>query len=145
MKLDNLTPEGMGAIANLYRIIMHGRDLVPMEELDGFFSPDVELDNVKKGVREGMNNSYDWRLGSKWIGHTKLQLDVGVDREISVGVNTNFDPEEREGRKYRQAESRAALFRQQVQGLLEKLEGTEPAELREIMERPQDFVKFLLQ
>ena len=52
----------------------------------------------------------EYRIGSKWDGHSKLYFETDFEDNVVVRFNSNFDPRDRKGREYKAAENAGAEF-----------------------------------
>lgn len=108
MKLESLTEEHLLEIVRLYEERCgNGRSF---KEAMFLQSPWIVLENIKSNKRRGA----EYRIGSRWDGHSKILLLVGTNDEIIVGFNPNFDPRDRMGQEYEEAEKAGRKFEEEV-------------------------------
>jgi len=101
MKLDDLKEEHLVEIIRLY------------EERCGFGrtfrdamyqQPGTVLEHLKEKGEE------EYRIGSKWNGHSKIYFETDFDGNLVVRFNSNFDPRDRHGKEYDAAEKAGEGF-----------------------------------
>jgi len=101
MKLVDLTEQHLIEVIKLY------------EEHCGFKrefrkamyqNPSSVLDHLKKQGRE------EYRIGSKWDGHSKIYFETDFENNVRVRFNSNFDPGDRQGRDFEEAERSGETF-----------------------------------
>ena len=101
MKLDDLKEEHLIEIVRLYeKFCGFGRKF----EEAVYDNPSFILEHLKKYLRE------EYRIGSKWEGHSKIYFEVDSDKGIVVRFNSNFDSQNRKGRDYKDAETAGKKF-----------------------------------
>ena len=74
-------------------------------------SPEIidELGNLLEDVHE--RKFFDgYRVGSRWDAHSKFVPTTDFGGNFYVDVNVNFDPQDRGGERYEQAENAARIF-----------------------------------
>lgn len=65
-------------------------------------------ENILKELRELGRQEY--RIGSRWDGHSKIYFDLDFNGDLTVRFNSNFDPKERKGKEYKEAEKAGQEF-----------------------------------
>ncbi len=111
MKLEDLTQENLMEIVRVYEEICgYGRDFRKAM----YQEPASVLENLR------LEKQGDYRIGSKWDGNSKLFLNVDHNNHVEVSFNSNFDPRERKGKKYDEAEKAGQEFVSRVNNYLRK-------------------------
>lgn len=101
MKLENLTEQHLTEIVRLYeKHCGFGREF-----RDAMYQrPSSVLEHLKKQGRE------EYRIGSRWNGHSKIYFESDFEDKIVVRFNSNFDPRDRKGKQYREAKKSGEAF-----------------------------------
>lgn len=101
MKLDDLKEEHLVEVVRLYELHCGFR----REFREAMFQqPETVLQNLKEQGRE------EYRIGSKWDGHSKIYFETDFEDDVVVRFNSNFDPRDRKGRDYKAAEKAGQEF-----------------------------------
>ncbi|MCK4552642.1 hypothetical protein KAT80_00365 [Candidatus Pacearchaeota archaeon] len=101
MKVENLTEQHLIEIVKLYEEHCgFGRDFRDVM----YQEPSTVLEHLRKQGRE------EYRIGSKWDGHSKIYFDTDFEDNIEVKFNSNFDPIDRQGKKFEEAETSGKIF-----------------------------------
>lgn len=101
MKLKNLKEEHLVEILRLYESKCgFGREF----ERAMYQSPEMVLRCLKKQGTE------EYRIGSKWDGHSKIYFETGFNGDFVVKFNPNLDPRDRNKGKYDAAEKAGVEF-----------------------------------
>jgi len=101
MKLEDLTEQHLVDIIKLYeKYCGFERDFREAMQQ----SPSNVLEHLRKQERE------EYRIGSKWNGHSKIYFETDFKGNIVIKFNSNFDPEDRKGKKFKEAEKLGRLF-----------------------------------
>lgn len=101
MKLDDLTEEHLVEVVRLYELYCgFGRE----------FSEAMyqERSTVLEHLREEHQEEY--RIGSRWGGHSKICFKTDSKGDVVVSFNSNFDPRDRRGQDYRDAKKAGQEF-----------------------------------
>lgn len=69
-----------------------------------FRSPDIILRELKEHKRR------EYRIGSRWEGHTKITIQKSLEGSVEVLFNSNFACRDRKGRIYKAAEKAGQEF-----------------------------------
>ena len=114
MKLDDLTTEHIIEVHRLYE------EHVGSQEIDFerrmYCTPDGFLKELK-GKRRGEN----YRIGSRWTFHSKLEVGVDNEGNISFEFYENFDSRNREGERYDEAVAGGRAFESAVETYLKNI------------------------
>ena len=107
MKLEELTEENLLEILKIYE--RHCGFEREFSEVMYHQDPSTVLSDLRK------NRLGEYRVGSKWEGHSKLFFEINSStRNITVRFNSNFDPRDRKGPKYVEAEKSGRTFEEEV-------------------------------
>ncbi|MGV8171291.1 MAG: hypothetical protein ACP5OA_01185 [Candidatus Woesearchaeota archaeon] len=101
MKLEDLTAKHLIEIVRLYELYC-GRKREFHEAM--YEEPASVLAHLKRNGKE------QYRIGSRWDGHSKLYFETDFDGNISVRFNSHFDPKVRNGRAFMEAEKAGDMF-----------------------------------
>ena len=115
MKLENLTEQHLLDIIRLYE--QHcgfGRGF--RETM--YQIPSAVLESLRENKRE------EYRIGSRWSGHSKIYFEANRAGDITIRFNSNFDPKDRSGQEYNEAEIAGEIF---VQETMKYLDAPQPA------------------
>lgn len=103
MKLSDLKEEHLIRIIELYeKYCGFGRTF---RDVMYYQDPKTVLQELKSGESLG-----EYRVGSKWDGHSKIYLETDFKDNFKVRFNSNFDPRDRKGKKYKNAEKAGQEF-----------------------------------
>ncbi len=101
MKLDNLTEQDLIEIVRLY-------------ETHCGFERDFRTAMYKRpsSVLEHLlsHGGEEYRIGSKWDGHSKIYFETDFEKNIRVRFNSNFDPRDRQGQEFEEAKKSGEIF-----------------------------------
>ena len=101
MRLENLTEQHLIEIVRLYEehcgFGRNFRDSMYQE-------PSKVLENLREQGEE------ENRIGSRWDGHSKIYFETDSEDNVEVRFNSNFDPRDRRGKKYKKAEKAGEAF-----------------------------------
>ena len=101
MKLDDLKEEHLVEVVRLYEEHCgFGRDFKRVM----FQQPETVLQYLKEEGKQ------EYRVGSKWDGHSKIYFETDPEDNMVVRFNSNFDPQDRKGRRYMAAEKAGDEF-----------------------------------
>lgn len=101
MKLDDLREENLVEVVRLYEEHCgFGRNF--REAM--YQRPSTILEHLRKQHQE------EYRIGSKWDGHSKIYFETDSEGNVTVRFNSNFDPQDRKGKDYRDAEKAGQEF-----------------------------------
>lgn len=101
MKLKKLTEQHLIEIVKLYEEHCgFGRDFKDAM----YHGPFVVL----KRLREQGNGGY--RVSSKWDGDSKIYFETDFEGNLVVRFDSNFDPRDRKGKQYEDAEKSGEVF-----------------------------------
>ena len=101
MRLDELKEENLVEIVRLYEEHCgFGREF----QRAMFQQPGSVLELLKK------QGGGEYRIGSKWDGHSKIYFEADSDDNVTVRFNSNFDPRDRQGPEYEAAEAAGKEF-----------------------------------
>jgi len=103
MKLDDIKGEHIAEIVRIYESICGWN----REFKDAMFSTP---DQIIQDIKQSMHPWTEYRIGSKWEGHSKIYFETDFEGNLSVRFNSNFDPSDRKGRHYSAAQKAGELF-----------------------------------
>ncbi|MBU1204132.1 MAG: hypothetical protein KKG60_03645 [Nanoarchaeota archaeon] len=105
MRLENLTEQHLIEIVRLYELHCgFGRDFRGAM----FQQPETVLQHLRECSRG------EYRIGSKWDGHSKIYFETDFEDNMVVRFNSNFDPRDRKGREHKAAEKAGTEFQKAV-------------------------------
>lgn len=64
------------------------------------------------------NGREQYRIGSKWDGHSKLEIGVNDEGDVDVGFDPNFDPKDRKGKEHDEAVAAGEVFEEEARAYL---------------------------
>ena len=101
MKLDDLKEEHLVEVVRLYEEVCgFGRTFrEAMYQL-----PETVLEHLKEKGGE------EYRIGSKWDGHSKIYFETDFDGNVVIKFNSNFDLRDRHGKEHDAAEKAGEEF-----------------------------------
>ncbi len=103
MKLDDIKEEHIAEIVRIYESVCGWN----REFKDAMYStPEQVIEDIK----QSMFPWTEYRIGSKWDGHSKIYFETDIEGNLSVRFNSNFDPSDRKGRRCAAAEKAGNLF-----------------------------------
>lgn len=101
MKYENLTEKHLVEIVRLYEEHCgSGRDF----RRAMYHEPSIILERLRE--EEGA----EYRIGSRFDGHSKIHFDSDFKGNVEVRFNSNFDSNKRHGKKYKNALKSGELF-----------------------------------
>ena len=109
MKLEDLTVQHLIEIVRLY------------EEHCGFKrSFEDAMLQMPSTILEHLRNYGfgNYRIGSKWDFHSKINFGTDSEGNVTVGFNSNFDPRDRQGERYEEAQKSGEDFVKAAKGYL---------------------------
>ena len=113
MKLENLTEQHLIEIVKLYEEHCgSGREF----RRAMFQEPSQILEYLRDSFEMGSCGEY--RIGSRWGGHSKIFFDTGVEGNLEVWFSPNFDPKDRKGKKFKEAQKLGEVFEKAVKQYL---------------------------
>ena len=105
MKLVDLKEEHVVEIVRLYEEHFSSPEYRLGFSRRMHMSPQDVVEDIKK------HHGYqEYRLGSRWDAHSKLYFDTDPEGNVGVRFNSNFDPRDRQGEKYKEAEEAGEQF-----------------------------------
>ncbi|MGV8140882.1 MAG: hypothetical protein ACP5NW_00410 [Candidatus Woesearchaeota archaeon] len=114
MRLEDLTTKHLVEIVRLYELHCGRR----REFRDAMYEePSSVLAHLKR------NGGEEYRIGSRWDGHSKLYFETDFHGNITVRFNSNFDPNARNGKSFEEAEKFGSMF---VKAAMQYLDSQNP-------------------
>jgi len=101
MKLEDLTAKHLVEIVRLYELHC-GRRREFREAM--YEEPSSVLAHLRRHGGE------EYRIGSRWDGHSKLYFETDFNGNLSVRFDSNFDPRAGNGRASMEAEKAGDMF-----------------------------------
>ncbi len=110
MKLEVLTEQHLLEIIKLYEgHCGFGRGF--REAM--YQTPSMILENLRR------DKSGEYRVGSRWDGHSKIYFSIDNDGNVVIIFNSNFDPADRDGHEYIEAETAGEIFMKEARRYLD--------------------------
>jgi len=113
MKLDDLEPRHLVEVHKLWEEHVGFEDISFESRM--YDSPERFL----KDLIERHGESY--RIGSRWDGHSRLEIRVNWKDEVTFRFYENFDIKDRKGRRYKEARAAGEAFEKAVENYFASL------------------------
>jgi hypothetical protein len=104
MKLDDLREEHLVEVVRLYEEHCGpGRDIRNFRDAM-YQTPSMVLEHLRKHGGE------EYRIGSRWDSNSKIYFETDSEGNVAVRFYSNFDPRDRQGKEYEEAEKSGETF-----------------------------------